>query len=208
MRWCFLFLCGFSLNSVSLESWWLLSSIPWADCSRVSLSLSLGVSIRAWLVPRSVPWALMRPCLVPWLIPCRPGERWRPRGPSHRSYLCLGRVSACEYRSLLDGGAFHFLCGGLALSWRWVPSRASSWCCVVKSRTAGVFALLRPSFVCSRPFAPSLATAECSSFVDMRERQDGGLCQDEDSWGRVLKFSSSSMSESLRVPKYACLSRL
>ncbi len=32
----FLFLCGFSLNSVSLESWWLLSSIPWADCSRVS----------------------------------------------------------------------------------------------------------------------------------------------------------------------------
>ncbi len=38
---------------------------------------------------------------------------------------------------------------------------------------------LRPSFVCSRPFAPSLTTAECSSFVDMRERQDGGLCQDE-----------------------------
>ncbi len=34
---------------------------------------------------------------------CRPGERWRPRGPSHRSYLCSGRVSACESRSLLDG---------------------------------------------------------------------------------------------------------
>ncbi len=39
--------------------------------------------------------------------------------------LCLGRVPACESRSLLDGGAIHSLCGGLALSWRWVPSRAS-----------------------------------------------------------------------------------
>ncbi len=91
-------------------------------------------------------------------------------------------MPACESRSLLDGGAFHSLCGGLALSWRWVPSRASSWCCVLKSRTAGVFALFSEAiFVCSRPFAPSLATAECSSFVDMRERQDGGLCQDEGS---------------------------
>ncbi len=82
------------------------------------------------------------------LSQCRPGERWRPRGLSHRSYLCLGRVSACEYRSLLDGGAFHSLCGGLALSWRWVPSRASSWCCVLKSRTAGVFALFSEAIFC------------------------------------------------------------
>ncbi len=87
VRWCFLFLCGFSLSSsVSLESWWILSSIPWADCSRVSLSLFLGVSIefpwaflswvskRAWLVPRSLPLTLMRPCLVPWLIPV--SSRW------------------------------------------------------------------------------------------------------------------------------------
>ncbi len=79
---------------------------------------------------------------------CRPGERWRPRGPSHRSYLCSGRVSACESRSLLDGGAFHSLCGGLALSWRWVPSRASSWCCVLKSRTAGVFVLFSEAIFC------------------------------------------------------------
>ncbi len=79
---------------------------------------------------------------------CRPGERWRPRGPSHRSYLCSGRVSACESRCLLDGGAFHSLCGGLALSWRWVPSRASSWCCVLKSRTAGVFALFPEAIFC------------------------------------------------------------
>ncbi len=48
---------------------------------------------------------------------------------------------------------------------------------------------LRPSFVCSRPFAPSLATAECSLFVGMRECQDGGLCQDEGSSGR--EFLSS-----------------
>ncbi len=40
----------------------------------------------------------------------------RPRSPSQRSYLCLGRVPACESRSLLHGGAFHSLCGGLALS--------------------------------------------------------------------------------------------
>ncbi len=33
-------------------------------------------------------------------------------------HTCLGRVPACESRSLLDGGAFHSLCGGLALSWR------------------------------------------------------------------------------------------
>ncbi len=39
---------------------------------------------------------------------------------SQWSYLCLGRMPACESRSLLDGGAFHSLCGGLALSWRWV----------------------------------------------------------------------------------------
>ncbi len=41
------------------------------------------------------------------------------------SYLCLGQVPACESHSLLDGGAFHSLGGGLALSWRWAPSRAS-----------------------------------------------------------------------------------
>ncbi len=34
----------------------------------------------------------------------------------------------CEFRSLLDWGAFHSLCGGLALSWRWVPSRAVKNC--------------------------------------------------------------------------------
>ncbi len=79
---------------------------------------------------------------------CRPGERWRPRGSSHRSYLCSGRVSACGSRSLLDGSAFHSLCGGLALSWRWVPSRASSWCCVLKSRTAGVFVLFSEAIFC------------------------------------------------------------
>ncbi len=43
---------------------------------------------------------------------------------------------------------------------------------------------LRSSFVCSRLFAPSLTTAECSLFVDMQERQAGGLCQDEGSLGR------------------------
>ncbi len=36
---------GFSLSSVSLESLRILSSIPWAGCSRVSLSSSLGVSV-------------------------------------------------------------------------------------------------------------------------------------------------------------------
>ncbi len=59
------------------------------------------------------------------LSQCRPGERWRPRGPSQWSYLCLGRVPACESRSLLEGDAFHSLCGGLALCWRWVPSKSS-----------------------------------------------------------------------------------
>ncbi len=42
----------------------------------------------------------------------------------------------------------------------------------------------RPSFVWRRLSAPSLTTAECSLFVGMRERQDGGLCQDEGSSGR------------------------
>ncbi len=79
---------------------------------------------------------------------CRPGERWRPRGPFKRSHLCLGRVPACESRSLLDGGAFHSLCGGLALSWRWVPSRASPWLWVLKSRTAGVLALFSEAIFC------------------------------------------------------------
>ncbi len=43
---------------------------------------------------------------------------------------------------------------------------------------------LRSSFVCRRVSAPSLATAEGPLFVDMRERQDGGLCWDEGSSGR------------------------
>ncbi len=43
---------------------------------------------------------------------------------------------------------------------------------------------LRPSFVCRRLSAPSLATAECSLFMGMQECQDGGLCQDEGSSGR------------------------
>ncbi len=43
---------------------------------------------------------------------------------------------------------------------------------------------LKPSFVCRRLSAPSLATAECSLFVDMRESQEGGLCLNEGSLGR------------------------
>ncbi len=85
-RWCLLFLHGFSLSSVSLESLWILSSIPWAGCSRVSLSFSLGGSVGfpwvfpswvskwAWLVPRSLPMTFVRPWLVPWLLPVP--SRW------------------------------------------------------------------------------------------------------------------------------------
>ncbi len=85
--------------------------------------------------------------LGPWLSQCRPGERWHPRGPSQRSYTCLGRVPACGL-IFVDGGAFDSLCGGVGVSWRWVPSRASPWLWVLKSRTAGFWrSFLRPSFV-------------------------------------------------------------
>ncbi len=40
-------------------------------------------------------------------------------------YLCLVRMPAWESHSFLDWGAFHCLCGGLALSWHWVLSRAN-----------------------------------------------------------------------------------
>ncbi len=59
-------------------------------------------------------------------LPFRPTASQAESGSSE--YLCLVRVPACESLSLLDGGPFHSLCGGLALSWRWVPSSASSWC--------------------------------------------------------------------------------
>ncbi len=57
-----------------------------ADCSRVSCRFPLEF-------PYELGWFHD---LSHDLSQCRPGERWRPRGPSHRSYLCLGRVSACE----------------------------------------------------------------------------------------------------------------
>ncbi len=74
VRWCFSFLYGLSWSLVTLEPWWIPSSIPWAGRLRVSLSLSVGVSIGfpwallSW-VPRSLPLPFLRPCLVPWLIP-------------------------------------------------------------------------------------------------------------------------------------------
>ncbi len=52
----------------------------------------------------------------------------------------------------------------------------------VKNCWGFLHSFLRPSFVCRR--LSSLVTAECSLFVGMRERQDGGLCQDEGSSGR------------------------
>ncbi len=84
----------------------------------------------------------------------------------------------CEFRSLLDWGAFHSLCGGLALSWRWVPSRVVKNCWDFGALFGGHL-LFAVGFL-----ATSLATAECSLFVGMRERQDGGLCQDDGSSGR------------------------
>ncbi len=78
----------------------------------------------------------------------RPGERFHPRGPSQWPYLCLGRVPAWESRSLLDEGAVYSLGGGLALSWRWVPSRASPWLWVLKSRNAGVLAPFSDAIFC------------------------------------------------------------
>ncbi len=158
--WCLLFLCGSSLSLVSLESWWILSSIPWADCSRVSLSLSLGVSIefpctflswvskRAWLVQQSLPLTLMRHRLVTWLIPV--SSRWALTSTrSIPAVITLFRLGASMWVSFSVGrGVFHSLGGGLALSWRWVHSRASLWIWVLKSRTAGVLALFSEAIFC------------------------------------------------------------
>ncbi len=59
---------------------------------------------------------------------------------------------------------------------------------MLKSGTVAVLALFSEAiFVCRRLSAPSLATAECSLFMDMRERQHSGLCQDEGSSGREFK---------------------
>ncbi len=59
---------------------------------------------------------------------------------------------------------------------------------MLKSRTDGVLALfsevifcLPVGFLCQVSLN---ATAERLLFVDMRERQDGGLCRDEGSSGR------------------------
>ncbi len=77
VRWCFSFLYGLSWSLVTLEPWWIPSSIPWAGRLRVSLSLSVGVSIGfpwallSW-VPRSLPLpspeALLGPMTYPSVV--------------------------------------------------------------------------------------------------------------------------------------------
>ncbi len=61
---------------------------------------------------------------------------------------------------------------------------------------------LRPSFVCRRLSAPSLATAEHSLSVDMRECQDGGLHRFRRK--RVLKKTFFEEPSSKNVTKMNC----
>ncbi len=154
------FVLLFSLRSVSLESLWILSSIPWAGCSRVSLLFSFGVSIEfpwaflslefpnelGWIHDLSfwLSWGLAWSSL-PWLIPVSP--RWVLTSMrSIPAVIPLFRSGASMWVSFFAGrGCIPLsvwrLGAVLALSWHWVPSRASPWLWVLKSRTAGVLAL-------------------------------------------------------------------
>ncbi len=112
IRWCLLFLCGFSLSSASLESLLILWSINLADCSKVSLSFSLGVSIESHELfllefPTKLGWFHNLSHWLSWgldwshdFFKCRPGERWRPCGLSMLVWVDCSRLG--EVRASLS----------------------------------------------------------------------------------------------------------
>ncbi len=168
-----------------------------------SLSLpSVWQLVRLTLVRLPFPLILMRP-----FSQCRPGERWRhavhPIGHTSVQVECQRVSLVLCWRS-----AFHSLCGGLALSWRWCPLEPVHGVACWNQELLGFCALFWGHLLCS---AFCTKSRNCWVFI-VRGHARTPRWWLMPGWRflrkRVLKFSSSSMSESLRVPKYACLSRL